>query len=119
MKLSDYQNEEALEVLADIIEPATMIIADKEVQKIYKSGQPKLKLVTYMLKHHSSEVLDIMAGLDGVPREEYKCNILTLPVKLLEIMNDEQLLGFFSSQASMGQTSSGNATESTEEVEEE
>lgn len=116
MKLTDYQNEDALELLADIIEPASTIFADAEVSKIFNSGMPKIKLVTYILKNHKEEVLDIMASIDGVPRSEYKCNLLTLPKQLIEILNDEELMPFFTSSASQELTSSGNAMETTEEV---
>lgn len=99
MKLSEYQNEEALDVLADIIEPTTEILADPEVKNLYKTA-PKIKLVQHIVKNHKENILVILARLDNVPREEYKCNILTLPMKLIEILNDKDLVDFFSSQAS-------------------
>ena len=39
MKLSDYEGEQALDVLADLIEPAMEIMADKEMADREKSSE--------------------------------------------------------------------------------
>lgn len=98
MKLSEYKNEEALDILAEIIEPATNIIGDAEVKRIYKE-ESQGALVKYIIKTYKSDIITILAVLDGVPRDEYECNIFTLPAKLMELMNDKELISFFSSSA--------------------
>lgn len=98
MKLSDIQNEQALDVLADIIEPTASILADEEVKRIY-NNEPKLKLVSYILKNHKESVIEIMARLDGKDAENYTFNLLTLPKKLLELINDPELQELFTLQA--------------------
>lgn len=118
-KLSEYKNEEAIELLADIMEPVSEILADDEVKNTYRSGANKIALVKVILKHHSKQVVDILAILDGIPREEYKCNVVTLPIKLIEIFNDEELTSFFESQSQiLGEELSGSVTENTEATEE-
>ena len=118
-KLSEYQNEEALDLLADIIDPVAMILADGEIAKQVKGGVPKLKVVQYLLKNHQTEVIKVLARLEGQEVEEYKCNILTLPKVLLEIMNDEELNAFFQSQVqSTDENASISVTANTEEAEE-
>ena len=120
MKLSDIKGEEALDVLADIIEPVAIIMADGEVSKIYKSGQPKIKLVKYIIKEHKPQVIEILAILDRKDPKEYakEMSLLTLPMKLLEILNDEDLMSVFQSQGqNMAKTSSGSVMENTEVVE--
>lgn len=118
-KLSEYQNEEAIDLLADILDPVAMVLADKEVSKIMKSGAPKLKVVQYLLKHHQKEVIEVLARLEGQDVSEYKCNVLTLPRVLLEIMNDEELNAFFQSQVqSLDENASTSVTANTEEAEE-
>lgn len=87
MKLSEIQNEQALDVLADIIEPAASILADEEVKRIYNT-EPKLKLVSYIIKNHKQSVIEIMAKLDGKEPENYTFTLLSLPKKLLELIND-------------------------------
>lgn len=117
MKLSDFKGDEALDVLADLIEPAAKIMADKEVVKIYKSGQPKITLVKRVIKNHKSELIEILATLDKKDPKEYakELTLVTLPIKLLELLNDEDLVAVFQSQGqNMAQTSSGSVMENIE-----
>ena len=115
MRLSDFKGEAALELLADLIEPAGEILSDKAVADAYR-GKNKLKAVSIAIKNHKTAVMRIMATLDGVPVEEFKCNVFTLPIKLMEIMNDPELGLLFGSQGQTGDaTSSGSASENTEE----
>ena len=118
MKLSEYKGEEALEVLADLLEPSLDIFTDKKLLALIKEKDSKAKAITYALKEHKRSVLEIMAALEGVPVEKYECNVLSLPAKILEILNDKELMDFFSSQLPKeALTSFGSATESTEETE--
>ena len=95
MKLSEYKNEQALDILADILEPAATIFSDKEVKEAFGTGD-KIKGIKTVIKTHKKEIIEILAVLDGVPVAEYECNVLTFPVKLLEILNDTDLTNFFS-----------------------
>lgn len=120
MKLSEYKGEEALEVLADLLEPALDIFTDKEFLGIIKNGEKKTKAITYAIKEHKTSVLEILAATEGMPVSEYrdKCNVMTLPAKLLEILNDKELMNFFYSQLPKEvQTYFGSAMENTEEKE--
>ena len=117
MKLSEYRGEKALDMLADLIEPATAIMADKEITNAVRANLPKIKVVKMAIKNHKREVIEIMAVLDGEDPEKHaeKVNLFTLPAKLLEIFNDPDLMSLFTSQGqNEGETISGSATESTE-----
>lgn len=115
MKLSEYKDEAALELLADLIEPAAEIMADKELAKMLKEGKAGLKAVSYAIKNHKEAVMQILALLEGVPVEEYHCNVLTLPAKLLEILNDKELMQLFTLQGqTMEATLSASVLENTE-----
>lgn len=98
MKLSEIKGEHAIDVLADLMEPATRIFADEEVQKSVRSKEPKLILAKKLLKGHKREVIEILAILDGEDPDTYEVNLLTLPVKLLEILNDPEINSLFTSQ---------------------
>ena len=115
MKLSEIKGEAALEALADIIDPATEIMSDAHIAKCINDGN-KLKAIQLALRNHKAAIISIMATLDGKKPEEYEVNVLTLPVKLIELLNDPEVVGLFSLQ---GQTvnSSGSAMENTEEKE--
>lgn len=117
MKLSEIKGEQALDVLADIMDPVTRILADGEVARLYKAGQPKLMLAKYIIKNNKKEIIEIMARLEFKEPKDYakEMNLVSLPVKLLELLNDEELVKVFRSQGqNMEQTSSGLATENTE-----
>lgn len=116
-RLLEYENEEALDLLADIIEPAAELFSDKRIAEAWKNDK-RTKAVTIAIKHHKKSVLAILAVLEGVPVDEYKCNILTLPKTVLELLNDAELLAFFKSQVqNMEKTVSTPVTENTEAAE--
>ena len=111
MKLSDFKGEKALDVLADILEPAVEIMADAEVKNTAKE-KGKVAAISYAIKNHKTAIIKIMAVLDDTPVEEYEVNILTLPAKLLELLNDEDVAQLFTSQSQQkAVNSSGSASE--------
>ncbi len=113
MKLSEYKDEAALDLLADLIEPATEILGDPEVKTALTSGT-RAAAIAKIIKLHKKAVISVLAALDGVPVEEYHCGVLTLPAKLLEIINDPEIMRLFSSAGqTVDQTASGSLTEST------
>ena len=114
MKLSEYKGEAALGILADLIEPAGEIMSDKEIGEVFKKN--RFKAIGLAIKNHKKAVMQILAIMDGVPVEEYKCNVLTLPVKILELLNDPALIQLFTYQGQTGDAkSSGSVSENTEE----
>lgn len=115
MKLSDIKGEKALDMVADLIEPISEIMADEKVKKIY-SGQPKLKLAQYIIKNHKKSIIEILAILNEEKPEEYvkKITLTTLPIIIIDLLNDEELLNLFSSQSQITEeTSSGSAMGNT------
>lgn len=114
MKLSEYQGEAALDILADLIEPAGEIMSDKEIGEAFKKN--RLKAIGIAIKNHKKAVIQIMATMDGVPVDEYKCNVFSLPVKILEILNDPEMIQLFQYQGQTGDAnSSGSASGNTED----
>ena len=116
MKLSDYKGEQAIDVLVELMEPATAIMADKEVARLAQSKVPVIKIVKAAIKNHKKEVIEILAVLDGEDPKEYaeKMTVFTLPAKLLEVLNDPDMRNLFSLQGQMTEASSTSATENTE-----
>ena len=114
MKLSEYQGEAALDILADLIEPAGEIMSDKQIGDVFKEN--RFKAIGIAIKNHKKAVMQILATMDGVPVDEYKCNVFSLPVKILEILNDPDLVQLFTYQGQTGDAnSSGSVSENTEE----
>lgn len=119
-KLSDYKDEQALDLLADIFEPAVTIMSDDEFLTAFDKN--RLQAVKIAIKNHKNEVMQILAAMEGVPVEEYHCSIFILPIRLgeiiMQIMNNPDLMAFFTPQGEKKfKTSFGSATASTEEEE--
>lgn len=115
MRLSDFKGEEAIDILASIMEPASIIMSDPDVQTMMShKGNTYLKLASYILKEHKKEILDMYEPLTKESREE------ATPVKLikliLDIVNDKEITSlFFSQSQDEALKSSGSATENTED----
>ncbi len=114
MKLSEFEGEQALDVLADLIEPAAEIMADEKIKEAYENKNIA-SAAKVAIKGHKKAVISIMATLDCVPIEDYHVNLLTLPMKFLELLNDPELEQLFTLQGQMGDAkSSGSASASAE-----
>ena len=93
-KLSDYKNEEALDLWADLLDPMTKILGDPEMQKVFRSGKPPFLIAKEILSAHKAEAIQIMLRVDDTPVDGL--NILTRLVGLvLELMNNEDMKSFF------------------------
>ena len=98
MKITEFKNEAALDLLMDLLEPVSKILTDKEIVGAIKSNKSKLGIARIAVKNHKSEVIEILAITDGVPVEKYTCNPITIITKLMELLNDKELIDFLSSQ---------------------
>jgi len=116
-KLSEYRGEEALDVLADLIEPSAEIMQDKELIELFRAKN-MATAAKVALKNHKKAVLAIMARLEDEDPATYAPSLFALPMKLLEIFNDPELIDLFTSQGQTEvQTNSGSATVNTEGAE--
>jgi hypothetical protein len=115
MKLSEIKGEEALDVLADIMEPAAIIMADERVLETVQS-EPQLVAAAKILKWHKKEILTVLAYLNQEDPETFKPSILALPRMVLELINDPEVKDLFRSQGlTMEGESSISASENTAE----
>lgn len=117
MKLNELKNEKAIEALADMFDPIVEIASDDAVKSAARSDN-RILTVKLILKNHARAVFELMAASEGVPADEYECDVLSLPVKLMEVLNRPEFSFLFPSQGQKtDETSSGSATENTEDVE--
>lgn len=115
MKLSDFKDEEALDVLADLVEPATRIFSNKKLLTAINNGKNKLELAKIAIQSNKREVLEMLAILSGKPREEFHCTIPSILKQFTEMLADEELLDFLSSVEQTKETlDSISASENTE-----
>lgn len=94
-KLSDIKGEEALDVLAEILVPITTIASDAEVREGIETNVAKC--VSIALKKYKDEIFDILATIEGVEKDEFieTVDILTLPVMLVEVLNEPMVQELF------------------------
>lgn len=117
MKINEIKNEQAIELLADMFDPIAEIATDTEVVSAARLNN-KIDTVKLILKNHSRAVFELMAMSEGIPVDEYECDVLTLPVKLVELFNRPEFTFLFQSQGQkMGETSFGSAMENTKDGE--
>lgn len=118
MKLSEIKGEKALEVLADLIDPIKELLEDDKLKDM-RDESNKLDIVKYLLKQHKKEMLTILALISGENPETYEPTILTLPVMVMDFLNDPDVAELFGLQGQpTEQASSGSATENIEATEE-
>lgn len=114
-KWKEVKGDEALDMMADLLEPAAKIFSDKEtIEGLTKEGEgrSRARAAKLLIKRHKAEVQEILAILDGENPATYEINLFTLPLKLLEVLNDEDLQRlFFSQEQSKAENASGSVTE--------
>jgi hypothetical protein len=113
-KLSEIKGEDALDVLANIIESFAKIAEDKDFVSVARSGN-RLETAKALLKNHKAEILFIMATLDGQDPEDYSPSLAELPKMLIDLISDPDVALLFHSRDAV--TSSGSVTENTEAIE--
>ena len=115
MRLSDYKNEAALELFADMMDPVGKILADEEIKAAF-SVQPldKAGVVKMLMKKRPAEVLEILRLIDGGNPDTWEISFLQIPVKLMELISDPEVIMLFTPQGQKdGSVVSGSATDST------
>lgn len=120
-KLSEIRDDEAMDALAEILDPVVNL-AKNEKFKIAIRGDKKknikpnrLEAVKIAMTENRRDIVTIMAVLEGEKVEDFHYNMITLPKMILDLLNDKEMIDFFHYQAEKdSETSSGSATESTE-----
>lgn len=110
MKLLEVKGTEAIEMLADLIDPISEIAADAEILACIQTEQ-KAKAIKFALKNHAKEIVQILAICEGVPEEDYHPSVVEIPAKILEIVNHPDIAKLFTSQAQTEALLSGSVTE--------
>lgn len=96
--ISEVKGIDAIDLIADILDPAAVILTDELVKEAIK-GSDKLHIAKVILKSHDKEIVEILAALKGVPPEDYNANVVEIFSDLMELINDEGMMSFFRTQA--------------------
>ena len=112
MKLSDFKDEKAVEVVANLLVPICKIVANRENAAARKGT--RLEFATALLKNNSAEVLEILAILNDQDPKEYHCTGASLMMNLFEVISDPEIMQLFGLQGkTTGPTCSGAQSENT------
>lgn len=116
-KLSDYQNDEAIELWADLLEPIGRIIQDDAVKKTLKSGAAPIVIAKVILKDHAKDAAEILLRIDPTPLDGMNI-VLRLVALIGEIGSNKDMRSFFGfAETQTDSESSGSVTESTGDAE--
>lgn len=117
-QLSQIKDEDALDLLGDLLEPIVAICQNEELAKTIRGGKStKIEVAKIALKANKKEVMDILSILSD--EEEYHCNAVTVLADVMRLLNDKELSDFFTSQMQTeANPSSVSVSENTEGVEE-
>lgn len=113
-KLSEIRGENALDVLADLIDPISKITKDKKFVDFIRKGD-RLAATKVLLKEHKRSIIEVLAILNEEDPDSYEPSLLSLPAMIIELLNDPDLANLFQSGETV--TPSGSPTVNTEATE--
>ena len=108
-------NEDKLDLLADLLDPVSLLAADGELMKLAKAGQRK-SAIQRLLRNHKPELIEILALIEGEDPQAYRIEGPMVAVKLLAWISDNKEIidGLFPTPAqSADAASSGQRMENT------
>ena len=111
MRLSEFKDEKAIEVVAKLLVPIGNIAKNRENAKA--KGENILSFASSMLRNNASDVKAMLAILDEKEPEEYHCTVATVFKDVLNMISDPELLEIFGLQRQTA-ASSGSASENIE-----
>lgn len=115
-RLTDYKGEDAIDLWGKIIESASAIITDPEIQKAVNEVSA-IVLAGKVIKTHKKEISEILLSVDDTPIDAQNLVSRTL-VLLDDIGKIPEAASFFGLQGqNETKESSGSATANTEETE--
>lgn len=116
-KLSDYKEEQAIELWADILDYFVEIVGDPHIAMMLRQKKAPLKTAQVILKRYPEPCSKLLLRIDPTPLDGL--NIIVRLVSVLkEVGEDKDIQSFFPSLADAQkklETNSGSAMENTEE----
>lgn len=94
-KLSEIHGEEAIDVLAELLDPVFTIMNDQDLRAIFENNEPMINVARYIVKNYRKEAMHVLTVLNG---EEYEPSVVGLIKDVYSLFDDEELVDFFDSQ---------------------
>lgn len=111
MKLSEFRDEKAIDVVAKLLVPIANIAGNSANAAM--KGKSLMEFASAMLRNNPRDVMAMLAILDDKEPEDYHCSAASVLVDLVNMLGDEELLQLFGAQRQT-RASSGSASETTE-----
>ena len=117
-KLSDYKDDEAIELWGEMLDPMIRILGDKSIASDLRTGKPPLIIAKDIIKTHTEDAREIMLLIDPTPIDGINV-IARLASIVMDFIRNDSLKDFFKSagQAMTEEEPTGSATEITEDAE--
>lgn len=96
-QLSQFKDEEALDIIADILEIAVKICTNNDLIKAVKANKNRAEIAKIIIKSNKAEVMQLLSVLSD--EEEYHCTGVSVISDVITLLNDKELMSFFTSQA--------------------
>lgn len=111
--LTEIKGDNALDLIADLLEPATEIMSDKSVKTAYETGN-MASAVKVAIKGHKDAVKLILALLNEQDVDTYEPSVAEIVKGTLQILSDKALQDLFTlPNQNPVEDTSGSASEST------
>lgn len=93
MKLTECKNEEALDLIAELLEPVAEIASSEAVQEAVKGHKPKLVIAAIAIKENKAAIIDVLKIASGNP--DYSKTAVGILMDVVEILNVPELASLF------------------------
>lgn len=114
--LTEIKGDEALDMVADLLDPATEIMTDDDVKDAYYN-ESKVKAISVAIKNHKKAVKTILALVEGEDPNTYEPNVVIIPARIYQIITDPVLQDLFTlPNQNLEEATSGSVSESTEDA---
>lgn len=114
MRFTELKGEAALDAIADLIDPVSVLIQNKEIKKLRLENAPAIKMAKAMLKTDKKAVLEILAIFEGVDPATYEPGPLEIMLNVVDLLNTPEIKTlFFSPEQTGAVTVSDSATDDT------
>ena len=114
-RILDARGDEALDVLSELIEPASEIVSDEVVVNNLATGGKKMVAAKKILSDHKESVIQMLAIDDGVSPDDERglISAATIPFRVLALLANKEIQQLFFGLAGMNQAATGSSAAST------
>ena len=92
MRLSEFKDEKAIEVVAALLGPISRIAQNKENQEARGEGKSMMDFAIAILKNNATDVKDMLAILADEDPGKYHCSAATVLRDVFHMISDPEMM---------------------------